>query len=530
MTEPVQPSTDSNVPMDIDEEKIELADNEPKDEAKEFLLSQLPPVEVPEWAQWFDFNNIHEIERNGNPEFFDNKNSSKIPQVYKEYRDFMICAFRLNPKVYLTFTACRRNLAGDVCAVLRVHRFLEQWGLINYNVDPSTRPSKIGPPSTSHFQVLADTPRGLAPLAPPPPPSIPRTQPYNLQPSILRKNIYDSEVEEALKGNAPRPSPAAIESQNVEKKEETSPTHCYSCGGILGGTYYTSDSDLSYSLCSTCYDQERFPPPTTPQNYKKIESSSKKDDAHWSSQEMLLLFEGLDMFPDDWSKISSHVGTKSIEQCILKFLNLPSTDKELFQSSSASYPGVRSLQDKNPILSVVTLLAKMVTPSSLKFSQPIEEGNDLNKETKDQTLSSIKTEGMDIDSACYDIPEVYFSDEEKRMSSTMKEAIDTQLKLIDSKLTHFDYLDQHVRVKSQELDSFAQETYKEKLFMKRECIAAKKKIEQRLHSKDSSSNASPFQSSTATPTILPMQSSSDCEEHLFLFYFYLLYEWELSTC
>ena len=46
----------------------------------------------------------------------------------------MIDTYRLAPDEYLTGTACRRNLAGDVCAVLRVHAFLEQWGLINYQV------------------------------------------------------------------------------------------------------------------------------------------------------------------------------------------------------------------------------------------------------------------------------------------------------------------------------------------------------------------------------------------------------------
>ena len=35
-------------------------------------------------------------------------------------------------------TACRRNLAGDVCAIMRVHAFLEQWGLINYQVNKRT--------------------------------------------------------------------------------------------------------------------------------------------------------------------------------------------------------------------------------------------------------------------------------------------------------------------------------------------------------------------------------------------------------
>lgn len=49
----------------------------------------------------------------------------------------MIDTYRLNPTEYLTSTACRRNLAGDVCAIMRVHGFLEQWGLINYQVQYS---------------------------------------------------------------------------------------------------------------------------------------------------------------------------------------------------------------------------------------------------------------------------------------------------------------------------------------------------------------------------------------------------------
>ncbi|NWY27454.1 SMRC1 protein, partial [Pheucticus melanocephalus] len=83
---------------------------------------------------------------------------------YLAYRNFMIDTYRLNPQEYLTSTACRRNLTGDVCAVMRVHAFLEQWGLINYQVDPESRPMAMGPPPTPHFNVLADTPSGLMPL------------------------------------------------------------------------------------------------------------------------------------------------------------------------------------------------------------------------------------------------------------------------------------------------------------------------------------------------------------------------------
>jgi SWI/SNF related-matrix-associated actin-dependent regulator of chromatin subfamily C len=107
--------------------KIEL-------EARKYLVEQTLPVIVPEYASWFDMSAIHNIERVSLPEFFTNNNPSKTALIYQDYRDFMINTYRLNPKEYLAVTACRRNLAGDVCAIMRVHAFLEQWGLINFEV------------------------------------------------------------------------------------------------------------------------------------------------------------------------------------------------------------------------------------------------------------------------------------------------------------------------------------------------------------------------------------------------------------
>lgn len=65
----------------------------------------------------------------------------------------MVDSFRLNPTEYLSVTACRRNLAGDVGAILRVHGFLEQWGLINYHIECDKHSQIMGPPSTAHFNV-----------------------------------------------------------------------------------------------------------------------------------------------------------------------------------------------------------------------------------------------------------------------------------------------------------------------------------------------------------------------------------------
>jgi hypothetical protein len=102
--------------------------------ARSYLVEQTHAVVVPSYSTWFDMNKIKDIEKKSLPEFFNNRNRSKTPLVYKDYRDFMINTYRLNPTEYLTVTACRRNLAGDVCSIMRVHAFLEQWGLINYQV------------------------------------------------------------------------------------------------------------------------------------------------------------------------------------------------------------------------------------------------------------------------------------------------------------------------------------------------------------------------------------------------------------
>jgi len=102
--------------------------------ARSHLIAQTHAIILPSYSTWFDMHAIHNLEKKALPEFFNTRNRSKTPAVYKDYRDFMVNTYRLNPAEYLTVTACRRNLAGDVCAIMRVHAFLEQWGLINYQV------------------------------------------------------------------------------------------------------------------------------------------------------------------------------------------------------------------------------------------------------------------------------------------------------------------------------------------------------------------------------------------------------------
>ena len=77
------------------------------------------------------------------PEFFCGKFPHKNPTSYLNFRNSIIKMYREKPSDYLSASECRRRLPGDVCSVIRLHAFLEQWGLINFNVNSYLRPPKI---------------------------------------------------------------------------------------------------------------------------------------------------------------------------------------------------------------------------------------------------------------------------------------------------------------------------------------------------------------------------------------------------
>lgn len=132
--------------------------------ARSHLIAQTHAIILPSYSTWFDMHTINALEKKAMGEFFNNRNRSKTPAVYKDYRDFMINTYRLNPSEYLTVTACRRNLAGDVCAIMRVHSFLEQWGLINYQVHRTTS-RVVQHAKRSHRSILIlDLRRSVLPL------------------------------------------------------------------------------------------------------------------------------------------------------------------------------------------------------------------------------------------------------------------------------------------------------------------------------------------------------------------------------
>ncbi|TDL22843.1 SWIRM-domain-containing protein [Rickenella mellea] len=374
---------------DEDPAQLEATRLRLEDQARKYLAAQTHEVIIPSYSAWFDMSKIHQVERRALPEFFNSRNRSKTPAIYKDYRDFMINTYRLRPTEYLTFTACRRNLAGDVCAIMRVHAFLEQWGLINYQVDPETRPATLAPPFTGHFRVILDTPRGLQSLHPgtrhadkdggssmngaPKPGS--SSTPASLE---LRSSIYQTTAK-ASRQITPAEAKTLTNGANATGLPNgsggmTTVTYaCDTCGVDCTAVRYHSLKIKNFELCPPCYLDGRFPSTMFSGDFVKLTStnsgfshgSGTGDD--WSDQEVLLLLEGVEMYDDDWSLIEEHVGTRSAQQCIRKFLELPIEDPYIATEGEGTkgplrYARLPFEQADNPVMSVVAFLAGVVGP------------------------------------------------------------------------------------------------------------------------------------------------------------------------
>lgn len=326
-----------------------------RDDLEDNVTEQTHHIIVPSYSAWFDYNSIHVIEKRAMPEFFNTKNKSKTPEIFMAYRNFMIDTYRLNPTEYLTSTACRRNLAGDVCAIMRVHAFLEQWGLINYQIDVDARPTPMGPPPTSHFHVLSDTPSGLQPLNPP----------KTTQPSAAKALFDLDKVKKEKEGlimdgsippNVTVPMPGIGTPMAAVSQMPGAPPNLLAPGPPIKPEA-SIEPGAQFGLRLDQYAKK----PIAMRN-RNAASVARE----WTEQETLLLLEGLEIYRDDWNKICEHVGTRTQDECILHFLRLPIEDPYLEDDCGflgpLAYQPIPFSKSGNPIMSTVAFLASIVDP------------------------------------------------------------------------------------------------------------------------------------------------------------------------
>lgn len=217
-------------------------------------------------------------------------------------------------------------------------------------------------------------------------------------------------------------SAASLAQEAARSQSGGSIPPCHTCGATTPTVRYTALSTAAkqraapgetLSICGACYSEGRFPSTLHAGDFVRLDADPfGHDDGDaaggssarpWSEQEILLLLEGLEMFPEnDWDRIADHVSTRSKEACIAKFLRLPIEDQYLAEAGGVPNGGPYGLakvpfgKTDNPVLSVVAFLAGAVEKqvAAKAAGEAIEE---LEKSLKSEAGKSEKSDAMEVD-------------------------------------------------------------------------------------------------------------------------------------
>jgi hypothetical protein len=289
--------------------------------AKVTVKRPLYPVVVPSYANWFNQGMIHRIEWE---EFADIlRGDCSKTELYVRVRDTLVNTFRLNPRIHLSCTTCRRLVTADAGLVFRIHRFLEKWSLINYYVDEGTIPDDgVEEIKSTHVQSTNGIKRINVDGGPPP---------------------------------KKRPQLDLLSS-------------CSFSGGGLGTSYYRwkQNSDVVASAAVVGSGQilglnkEDFDHEMS----KEVEQPAEEKEAtsDWTEADTERLIEALNIYNDDWNEIAQHTG-KTVEECVKRFVELPLDDAEIKLNHDIHPEQVSVFADgSNPIMRQAAFIASLVSP------------------------------------------------------------------------------------------------------------------------------------------------------------------------
>jgi SWI/SNF related-matrix-associated actin-dependent regulator of chromatin subfamily C len=221
----------------------------------------------------------------------------------------------------------------------------------------------------------------------------------------------------------------------------------------------------------------------------------KKESKDWSDNELLLLLEGIEIYDEDWDQIASHVGTRSREACVLKFLQLPIEEPYVDPSTEKAMqtPGTTApfSHADNPVLSVVAFLAGVVdmkiaakaagrSVEELKANLKSDAGKDTTtiadepmEDAPTTNLERAATVAIGAAAAKAHLLGEHTSIENSRL---LNHAINLQLRKIETKLAQFDDLEAILEQERRELERVRQEVYCERLALRREVEKAREAI------------------------------------------------------
>lgn len=365
----------------------------------------------------------------------------------------------------------------------------------------------------------------------------------------IRRNIYDQKGKDlAVDSKAKQAngeecasngaSGGDLPNKTIEDiaKEPTKPIHCFSCAIDCTRTRYhyakthspspMKQERVVFDLCPACFLSGKYAGHNQSIDFIKLEDHNytgvPDKDAPWTEDELLLLLEGLESYDENWNKIADHVGSRTREECVVRFLQMEIEDKYL-EPEVSGHPSYGPLdtgrvpfsQADNPVMSVLGFLAGMSEPAvaaaaagrSVKamgkaYSKRLNRGIGGEPVGTGKDNEAVKTEDtMDVVDAASPQPEetnqvalssadrpkdpasftastafatsaarsaALASNEEREITRLVSAAVNTTLQKFELKLQQFSEMESMIQAERRELDRGRQQLFLDRLaFRKR---------------------------------------------------------------
>jgi len=342
----------------------------------------------------------------------------------------------------------------------------------------------------------------------------------NIYEPTAKESKLNAKSEKAANGEAAITNGTGDAAKYIEDvvKPAISKVSCFSCGIDCTRVYYHNthqdvgnSGKAKYDLCPNCYAECRMPANQQQSFYVKLENpaytSIPDRDAPWSDTEILRLLEALERYDESWEEIAEHVGTRTKEECVVKFLQFEIEDKYLDAEPSHKSNGIALLgpqaghlpfsQADNPVMSVIGFLAGLTQPSvtaaaagktveamkqslrdQLEHRSSPEKGHekqadsmdiDVRHETTTTTTETTTVSGL----ATVPLASVaaragaLASHEEREMTRLVSAAVNATLMKFELKLKQFNEMEQILQTERRELERGRQQLFLDRLMFKK---------------------------------------------------------------
>jgi len=305
---------------------------------------------------------------------------------------------------------------------MRVHAFLEQWGLINLQAKTPKRERRLDVP--------------------------------------LKMGLSD-----ALKNNVQ----VAVRTSLVQKPAAPKPSS-HGCSNCKAEPSFTRRDD-EYKLCELCYKEGRFPSQSTALDFQRIEPIKRP----WTEQETLTLLSLVEELGNKWDVIAQRVG-RTREQCVQHFLGLPTVeqiDATQINTSMIGHAILPFSATDNPVLGALAFLAAAVHPkvAAAAAQAALSEANRLQALTE-ESMSKVSATAI----GCAAARATEFAEAENRKGQRISDAIvDLQLQKIKTKMNIYDELERTLEEDFKELEQQRLQLFLDRYNLRKQMLALEQK-------------------------------------------------------